>query len=310
MNATCSSNVSVPVQREPDKQWEHYALWANVRATLSALPAHFHSDTFIEGVSALDVFALNSALAATIENQVVETLNRVRSAWDPQDRYATCSFVRQPQSFPDVILKDLAHPESAPILGIELKGWYLLAKEAEPSMRFTQTKAACSPADMIMVVPWTLNSVISGRPVIFSPYVAGAQYAAEYRNYYWQCLRGQKSDNSIVIPENARPYPKKNEPTTDKPVSDNGGNFGRIARSGMMNDYLERMRIQPVCGIASRHWLEFFKLFHQDATENEIQEGLAKLRVRVNAEDSAAHRKAILGIIAAIENLLDCQIEP
>ena len=150
---------------EPPDGWEHKKLWLGVRDALKALPAHFHSDTFIEGVNATDVFTLNSALGATIENQVVETLNTIRSVWDPENGSGTYLFVRQPQSFPDVVLKNLSDEVAAPIMGIELKGWYLLAKEAEPSMRFQQSRRACADGDLIMVVPWVLNSVISGRPL-------------------------------------------------------------------------------------------------------------------------------------------------
>lgn len=97
--------TSAPARTEPSDSWPHKKLWRGVIDALKALPAHFHSDTFIEGVNATDVFTLNSALGATIENQVVETLNTIRSVWDPDNRYGTYLFVRQPQSFPDVVLK-------------------------------------------------------------------------------------------------------------------------------------------------------------------------------------------------------------
>lgn len=302
MNGNNGRSLS-PQKSAPSKTWTHYALWCGVRDALSALPAYFHSDTFIEGVSATDIFALNSALAATIENQVVDTLNRIRSVWDPADKYGACCFVRQPQSFPDVVLKDLANPDSPPLLGIELKGWYLLAKEGEPSMRFTQTEAACAEADLIMVVPWVLASVISGRPVIFAPYIEGARYAARYRNYYWEELRGAKAATGITVPSNAHPYPKANEATTDKPRVDGGGNFGRIARTGIMDDYLRRMMVQPVCGIQARYWLEFFKIFHQDATDATIAAALKRLRDQVDSLSSPSLRMEFQNVIAALEQL-------
>lgn len=129
-SARCSDLKPV----EPSDKWEHKELWRGVRDALMALPAHFHSDTFIEGISAIDIFTLNSALGATIENQVVETLNSIRNVWDPFGKYGTCVFVRQPQSFPDVVLKDLSDEAARPIMGIELKGWYLLAKEGESAL--------------------------------------------------------------------------------------------------------------------------------------------------------------------------------
>ncbi len=294
--------TTVNIKRiEPSDTWPHKRLWRGVIDALKALPAHFHSDTFIEGVNATDVFTLNSALGATIENQVVETLNTIRSVWDPDNAYGTYLFVRQPQSFPDVILKNLSDETAKPIMGIELKGWYLLAKEAEPSLRFQQTSAACAEADVIMVVPWVLNSVISGRPRIYSPYIESARYAADYRNWHWRQMRGEGIASEISIPSQAEPYPRKADATNDKPQSDNGKNFGRIARTGLMDDYLAKMQLQPVCGIRAAYWLEFFKIFHQDATDEQIEKALDRLRVKVDGIPESAQKRSFLDVLAVLE---------
>ena len=295
------SSVKCIERVEPSDDWPHKKLWLGVRDALKALPAHFHSDTFIEGVNATDVFTLNSALGATIENQVVETLNTIRSVWDPENRYGTYLFVRQPQSFTDVVLKNLSDETANPIMGIELKGWYLLAKEAEPSMRFQQTRRACADADLIMVVPWVLNSVISGRPRIYLPYIELARYAAEYRNLHWRTMRGGGSDATIIEPKDAVPYPRKADATNDKPTSDGGGNFGRIARTGLMDEYLERMMIQPVCGIRAIYWLEFFKIFHQDATDTQIRKALDRLRTKAECVSESIQKQSLLEVLSALE---------
>ncbi len=286
---------------EPSDTWPHKRLWRGVLDALKALPAHFHSDTFIEGVNATDVFTLNSALGATIENQVVETLNTIRSVWDPDNDYGTYLFVRQPQSFPDVVLKNLSDETAKPIMGIELKGWYLLAKEAEPSLRFQQTSAACAEADVIMVVPWVLNSVISGRPRIYSPYIESAKYAADYRNWHWKQMRGEGDASEICVPSNAEPYPRKADATNDQPQSDKGKNFGRIARTGLMDDYLAKMQLQPVCGIRAAYWLEFFKIFHQDATDEQIEKALERLRAKVDGIPESAQKRSFLDVLSVLE---------
>ena len=286
---------------EPSDTWPHKKLWRGVLDALKALPAHFHSDTFIEGVNATDVFTLNSALGATIENQVVETLNTIRSVWDPDNAYGTYLFVRQPQSFPDVVLKNLSDETAKPIMGIELKGWYLLAKEAEPSLRFQQTSAACAEADVIMVVPWVLNSVISGRPRIYSPYIESAKYAAAYRNWHWKQMRGDGGASEIRIPSIAEPYPRKADATNDQPQSDKGKNFGRIARTGLMDDYLAKMQLQPVCGIRAAYWLEFFKIFHQDATDGQIEKALDRLRAKVDGIPESAQKRSFLEVLSVLE---------
>ncbi len=286
---------------EPSKQWPHYKLWSGVRDALKALPAHFHSDTFIEGINATDIFTLNSALGATIENQVVETLNLVRGVWDPSGKYGTYVFCRQPQSFPDVVLRNLSDETEQPLMGIELKGWYLLAKEGEPSMRFQQTEQACAEADLIMIVPWTLNSVISGRPKIYTPYIESARYAAQFRNRHWKEMRGNGPEGEIIIPEGASPYPRKADATNDSPKEDKGGNFGRIARTGLMDEYLSRMRLQPICGIMAKHWLEFFKIFHQDATEVQIRKALENLRAKATNVSWTDRQETLLRILDALE---------
>ena len=71
-------------------------------------PSYFKTDLRISGVLATDLFTFNSSLGATIEAQVVEALNAIRGSWDPEQRYAAYSFVRQSQRFPDVILRTAA----------------------------------------------------------------------------------------------------------------------------------------------------------------------------------------------------------
>jgi hypothetical protein len=271
---------------------------------LNALVIHFRSDTFIEGINATDIFTLNSALGATIENQVVETLNQMRSVWDIDNRYQTCAFIRQPQSFPDVVLRDLSDISAKPIMGIELKGWYLIAKEGEPSLRFTQTAAACADADLIMVVPWVLGNVISGRPKIYSPFIESAKYVARYRNYHWQSLRETKTNSVVTVPSGITPYPSKSCASTDTPAFDKGGNFGRIARTGIMDAYMSRIKAMPLCGIKASYWLDFFKIFHQDATENNVSKAFNKLRTRVEAESlvsASLNKEDVLLVLSTLE---------
>ena len=55
-----------PGQQLPDRQWPHHALHKRVREALFSLLLHFRTQTYIEGISAIDIFTLNSALATTI----------------------------------------------------------------------------------------------------------------------------------------------------------------------------------------------------------------------------------------------------
>lgn len=251
-----------PRRIEPDESWEHYQLWTRVQDALRAIPDYFKSETNIEGILATDIFSLNALLGTTIEEQVVSTLNLMRPVWDPVQQYQTYSFVRQTQTFPDVLLRKQTDGQEV-IMGIELKGLYLLAKEGMPSYRFTVSADACQRADMLVVVPWALFNVLSGTPVTYRPFIELARYAAEYRNYYWQHIRESRADRSLILAEGVGPYPVKSDRISDKAASDAGSNFGRIARYGIVDNYMTEMRGIEIRGIPANDWASFFKR-HKD----------------------------------------------
>ncbi|MDE0399706.1 MAG: hypothetical protein OXL96_18085 [Candidatus Poribacteria bacterium] len=301
-----------PKRNPPQSNNSIHKVYERVREALLALPNYFRSDTSIEGILATDIFTLNAAFGATIEDQVVSTLNRMREVWDPDEKFMYHRFVRQPQTFPDVLLKKdtsgTDKDESEILLGIELKSWYLLAKEGEPSFRFQVTPAACARQDLIVVIPWALNNVISGYPKIFLPYVELAKYAAEYRNYWWKHIRKTKSSTEIVTPQNVSPYPQKSDKISDKPAFDGGNNFGRFARTGIMDSYLEIAKRESLCGIGAEHWLNFFKIFQEERDEESIKAELKKLRVLVTGpgrENEPDLMDALEKILSGVDTLLD-----
>ena len=250
-----------PQEVEPPEDWEHRELYDRIKSAIFALPSRYDSDINIEGLDAEDLFSLNSVLAATIEDNVVETLNEMRSVWDPDDEYADCSFIRQAQTFPDVLF--VHHSEGGkvdPIMGIELKGWYLVSKEKEPSFRFKITPDACAPQDLAVLFPWALDNVLSGSPELYEPYVTSAKRASRYVDYYWQELRTTDLDTTIHRPDNAEPYPDpKSDEIHDIPEEDSGNNYGRLARSGIMDDYKGRMWNKELAGIRVEEWISFLK---------------------------------------------------
>ncbi len=294
-----------PIRNMPATSWEHAALYHAVREAIATLPIYFRTETHISGIMATDLHTLNTVLGATIEEQVVRTLNLIRTTWDPDGRYALYSFVRQPQTFPDVRLRKASSEET--LLGIELKGWYLLAKEGEPSLRFQAAATACSHQDLIVVVPWVLGNVISGAPILFEPFIESAQYAAEFRNYHWQHVRKTSANVDIESPGGALPYPSKSDQILDKPRSDSGGNFGRLARTGMMDGYMSKLNEGSLCGIKTEFWREFLKAFQESTTDAQARSALDRLRQRVQraAELPAPRAQAALTIIAEVERLLD-----
>ena len=228
-------------------------LQARLRSTILGIPAYFEFNNHVAGVNATDLHSLNTLLGTSIENQVVKALNQQRKLWDPDDEWLGYTFERQSQRFPDVRLVRKGGDNGPHVgLGIELKGWFLLAKEGVPSFRFTTTREACAPHDLLVVVPWYLDNVLSGSPVAAEPYVVSARWAADYRNYYWQHVRQASAtvDRSITQPSGAYPYPTSDTQIADVPAYDGGGNFGRVARvSGLMDDFIAASNELEVLGI-------------------------------------------------------------
>ena len=266
----------------------------NVRDALGALPAYFRTTTRIEGLDGGELFSLSAVLGGAIEVQVVDTLNGIRDVWDPDDKWPRHRFVRSAQTFPDVRLQAGGRGEEPDIaLGIELKGWYLLSKEGEPSFRFAVTPAACAPQDLLVVVPWHLKNVLSGQPVVHAPYIEQARYVAEFRNWWWTRIR-ETNDTERQRRVNAPggdvgPYPAPKSPIADEPEKDGGKNFGRVAAlGGLMDEYTGSLRSRAIAGIPADHWIAFFKRHAEANDPEQVLERLTKELERRGSEQQAA----------------------
>lgn len=234
-----------------------------------ALPSLFKPDLSISGVLATDLHTFNTSLGSTIEAQVTMALNESRMIWDPDKRYAPYRFVRQSQTFPDVVLKAADSEALEPIImGIELKGWFALSKEGEPSFRYKVTPAVCMPQDLLIVFPWALSDVVAGKPLLYPPYIESARYAAEYRNWNWQHEKAGSSE--LQLSPLADPYPLKSAPIADEAINDKGGNFGRIARTNLMEDFKKRVFAEELSGIPIQAWIRFLKIFSESTTMEKI----------------------------------------
>lgn len=187
--------------------------------------------------------------------------------WDPEGRWADYEFKRYAESFPDVRLE--RNGGDAPVIGIELKGWYLLAKEEMPSFRFRASANAMTVWDLIAVFPWSLSNVISGTPILESPYIEQAKYVADLRTYYWE---HRSATAKPVDHADTHPYPDAGSSYSDTVHDDKGGNFGRIARiPGLMDDWIEEAMKTNLAGIEARWWVRFLKLFDERGDEEAIR---------------------------------------
>lgn len=277
----------------------------NVKDAMLALPIYFRTTTSIEGLEAGDLFSLNSVLGGTIEVQTVATLNRIREVWDPDDEWAEYGFERSSQSFPDVRLVSRSADKPRTVLGIELKGWYLLSKEGEPSFRYTASRDACSEYDLLVVVPWRLSNVLSGVPVVYEPFIEQAMYAADLRNYYWEHSRGAKGDTGVTSPDGVHPYPAPKSKISDKANSDSGGNFGRVARvSGLMDDYCARLLETQVAGIGAKHWASFFKTYSDNAASDQVDAAIARAFHKVQKPKDEERTEQLVANLSQLRKLL------
>lgn len=240
-------------------------------------------------MDATDLFGLNSALGSAIERHVVDALNKLRAVWDSTGKYSTFTFVRFPQSFPDVRLIDRnAAGITSVLMGIELKGWFALAKEKQPSFRFVATPLACAQQDLIVVVPWVFNNVLSGKPRLLTPFIEEARYAARMRNHHWTWVKGTGKDgDQVILSAHSEPYPSKTAESSDKPVKDGGGNFGRIARTNIMDVFVAATLENDAGGIPIKYWVQFLSAFTESAagTEEKMNILIKQVREAMPAKD-------------------------
>jgi len=274
---------------------------------LFALPARFRTKLMIAGVSATDLFTLNTPLGAAIEVNVVEALNDLRPLWDPEAEYSDYNFVRHAQAFPDVRLEKASpSADGAVLFGIELKGWFLLGKEGEPSFRYKISPNACAAADLLAVFPWVLDEVTSGTPKLLKPFVTEARYAAEHRNYYWQYGRKGAADanRDIHLSQHAAPYPNKADKANDEAAKDSG-NFGRVARGGFMTNFAKDLLEDPIAGIPAKYWQSFLKIFAEGAQDQSIERKLNIIRKQITTSDWAKdHEQEAVTFMNSLEVLL------
>ena len=282
----------------PPKTDPHRELYERVIDALHALPSRFRTSLRIEGIPAIDLFTLNTPLGAAIEQSVVDNLNDFRAIWDPDKEYELYNFVRQPQAFPDVRLQTTA-PSKAGVeevlMGIELKGWFVLAKEGEPSFRYKASPEVCRPHDLIVVYPWMLDEVVSGSPRLLQPFIEEARYAAEHRNHYWTVLRGNTGPDAGIRPATfQKPYPSKSDKYNDEAINDKGSNFGRIARGNLMGDFIAKLMELPLSGIPARHWQSFLHIFADGVKSAKIEAGLK--RIHKQAKQAGANDESLEAI--------------
>lgn len=234
----------------PGEDPEVFAIWTRVQSALAQLPDVFRTSLRLTGANPEDLFTFNTALGTSIERAVVRCLNNeLRPVWDPDGTLADLSFERQGQVFPDAPLR--RRGEAGRLFGIELKGWFVLAKEREPSFRYNTDPSVCTPYDLLVVVPWILDEVVRGTPRVFTPYVEQARYAAEWNTWYWQHSRQTDRETGLrEVRVAASPTVRAKVDRTNKHAADDDGrNMGRFARTGLMEGWKADVFASTLAGV-------------------------------------------------------------
>lgn len=246
-----------------------------------SLPAECTIENNYSGILATDLFSLNTLLGSMIENKVVMFLNAHRHLWD-DGSWSEYHFIRSNESFPDVRLVRKGDNHDI-ILGIELKSWFILSKEGEPSFRYRTASEACDPADLLCIIPWYLSDAVCGHPVLATPWVYSAKAAAEATKRYWIYERQTDKpmtveERGLDIPAGVRPYMENaRDKTNYKPVNDGGNNFGRLARTGIMTEFVNETLLTDILGIPANNWRLFLKAHTDSGSLQDIQKKIVSI---------------------------------
>ena len=155
-------------------------------------------------------------------------------------------------------------------------------------------------------MPWALSNVISGSPAVFTPYVESARFAALHRNYWWEHEREVRGTaaRGVRLSAHTTPYPTKSDAIADQAQSDSGGNFGRLARTTILDAYVREMMNRLLCGVRAKHWLRFLQAIQEKRTEDEIRRALDAISGEIVASSAApAEQSTLLVMIEQIRKL-------
>ena len=298
---------SMPEFREEDfciKEDDiRYNLIENLRfIAFPSLPAECVIENRYSGILATDLFSLNTLLGSMIESRVVTFLNSHRHLWD-DGKWKEYHFIRSNESFPDVRLVKTSDIKSI-ILGIELKSWFILSKEGEPSFRYRTASEACDNGDLLCIIPWYLSDAVCGNPILSTPWVFSAKAAAEASKRHWVYLRQTDhplplSQRGLEIPKGIKPYMENaRDKTNYKPISDGGNNFGRLARTGIMDIFVKETLQTDILGIPANNWRLFLKAHTDSGTLDEIKK-------KINLITKIPNSDEFNSIILRLNNYID-----
>ena len=79
--------------------------------------------------------------------------------------------------------------------------------------------------------------------------------------------------------ENAR------DKTNYKPKNDGGNNFGRLARTGIMSDFVTETLMTDILGIPANNWRLFLKAHTDSNSQQDIQKKISSITKILKSEE-------------------------
>lgn len=96
----------------------------------------------------------------------------------------------------------------------------------------------------------------------------------------------------------------------DKPENDKGNNFGRIARTKIMDAYMKSLYRQPLSGIPLEAWQKFFTIFSEERTEQAISNEVDRLVAGLTKAGTPLTNETIANISTHLAELASLLVPP
>lgn len=151
-----------------------------------------------------------------------------------------------------------------------------------------------------------------GISVSLRTYIRSARFAAEYKNFYWEHRRSSSGNKNIKLSTATGHYPIKSDLISDVPMEDSGGNFGRFARTEVMDEFTVEVGMQLLAGIPTQAWRKFFKVFTENPTPGAIDRLIATFeREQRNSPDSLLKTDVqVAQLRKIVEEMADLFVQP
>jgi len=87
-------------------------------------------------------------------------------------------------------------------------------------------------------------------------------------------------------------YPEKSDLISDVPDHDPGGNFGRFARTGLMDDFTKEVGNRLLAGVPIHAWRRFLRVFTESPTPRALDNLVATLERERRRDPNAVLKSA------------------